>query len=289
MGPTAVGKSDAAEHLAESLEAQLVSADAFQAYRLMDIGTAKPVRKHLYRLVDFKDPHESYGVGEFVQLAVPELENCFEQGRNVVVVGGTGLYIRALFEEYADLLPEPDPEVRRELRARCDSQGVDSLAAELRRLAPDLSPHFDVRNPVRVIRALEKLMQPLNAITVRLPSFRKAKFGLDVATEVLDGRISQRTQNMVHNGWVGEVQHLLSLGYGALDPGFQAIGYRNILLVVEGTQELDEAVANTVAETRRYAKRQRTWLRSEPNLAHIVLSGDEDPKNVARRIGSCLS
>src|SRR5471030_1762482 len=109
MGPTASGKTEVAEALADQLCAQLVNADAFQIYQGMDVGTAKPLRKADYRLVDIRNPSEGFGVGEFVTLAQEVLSECWEAGKNVVVVGGTGLYMRALFEEYAEMAQAPDP------------------------------------------------------------------------------------------------------------------------------------------------------------------------------------
>src|SRR5271165_7127776 len=118
MGPTASGKTDVAEAIADALDAQLINADAFQVYRGMDIGTAKPRAKGRYRLLDLKAPNEGFGVGEFVQLAQTELNTLFQERRSAVVVGGTGLYIRALFEQYSELAASPEPALRAALMER---------------------------------------------------------------------------------------------------------------------------------------------------------------------------
>src|SRR5688572_23240532 len=118
MGPTASGKTDLAEHLADETGAQLINADAFQVYKGFDIGTAKSVNANRYELIDIREPDESFGVGEFVQLANAELERLFAGGTSAIVVGGTGLYVRALFEEYEAMSGPPDPQLRADLEAR---------------------------------------------------------------------------------------------------------------------------------------------------------------------------
>ena len=158
MGPTASGKTALAEGLADRLGAVLVNADAFQAYRGMDVGTAKPENRGRYRLLDIKKPDETYGVGEFCVRAAEELHGVHEEGRSAVVVGGTGQYVRALFEEYRDLMPDPDPA----LRARVDREAGGGGVGGPRHGAsatglPRSPPRTDLRNPVRVTRALERI------------------------------------------------------------------------------------------------------------------------------------
>jgi len=262
MGPTASGKTDLAEELAVILDAQLVNADAFQIYRGMNIGTAKPERKSEYRLLDIRNPSEGFGVGEYVSLAEVVLRECWEARRNVVVVGGTGLYIRALFEEYGEMAAAPDPD----LRNRLNEKTLDELVAELQQADRASAERVDLRNRVRVQRALERIYTPEPSVPVRLPPFQKRKYAVvrDPAETV--ERITRRVEAMVKNGWVQEVRQLANAGYAPTDPGLRALGYRAVWQHLNGEVELNEAVATTIAETRRYAKRQRTWLRSEPNL-----------------------
>ena len=153
MGPTASGKSDLAEALADRIDARLINADAFQVYRGMDIGTGKPSQKERYLLLDLVSPSEQFGLGEWLRLAVAALEEIFKQGRNAIVVGGTGLYIRALMEEYADVAAAPDPSLRASLMKR----PIEELRQELRSRAPNVFESTDIANPLRVRRALEKL------------------------------------------------------------------------------------------------------------------------------------
>jgi tRNA dimethylallyltransferase len=266
MGPTASGKTGFAEQLAEQINAQLINADAFQAYRGMDIGTAKPDRKDLYRLLDIKNPDEDYGVGEFCARAQEELETLFEQGKNAVVVGGTGLYIRALFQEYDDLKPAPDQVLRAQIQERLATEGLEEILNDLGRQDPLARLKVDPKNPVRVTRALERALDTRPPIRVSLPAFRKMKVGLLANSLLVTTRIEERTRLMVQNGWVQEVMALLAAGYSSSDPGFRAIGYTEIADYLLGKTDLEEAIATTIAQTRRYAKRQRTWLRSEPEL-----------------------
>ncbi|HVT13082.1 MAG TPA: tRNA (adenosine(37)-N6)-dimethylallyltransferase MiaA [Fimbriimonadaceae bacterium] len=283
MGPTASGKTALAEDLAGRLEARLINADAFQVYRGLDVGTAKPARREDYELIDIKEPNEAFGVGGWTHLAQAILASAFARNRNVIVVGGTGLYIRALFEEYASMAAEPDPEVR----ARLNETNIEELRERLRRLDPAIAARTDMANPVRVRRALERLEgKPMDP--VRLPPFRKVKLGLLPPTDLLDERIARRTSEMVHNGWIQEIERLSQEGFRRGDPGFRAIGYRTLWDHLERKIGLDEAIATTIAETRRYAKRQRTWLRSEPELVELSTTDDDAVRKAMERIDNVL-
>ena len=277
MGQTASGKTDLAEELARHLDAQLLNSDSFQAYRGLDIGTAKPSDKGAYRLLDIKDPDEPFGVGEWVQLACAELQPIFDSGRNAVVVGGSGLNVRALFESYDLMASAPDPHVRATLNEQFATVGLEPLVKELKSLDHEAANSIDLNNPVRVIRALEKIIAPATKIEVRLPSFRKAKFSLDVPTEVIGERISARTSSMIEGGWIQEVETLGLAGYGPNAPAFRAHGYRELWRVSQGELGLDEAIASINLQVKHYAKRQRTWLRTEPHLTVIESWGAQSP------------
>jgi tRNA dimethylallyltransferase len=276
MGETASGKTALAESLAERLDAQLVNADTFQVYRGMDVGTAKPADKSKYKLIDIKNPDEQFGVGEFVQLALPILEECYSRGKSVVVVGGTGLNIRALFEEFSGMMGTPDPELRAELNRTFAEMGLPFLVERLRQLDPEAAQVVDLANPVRVIRAIEKASVLEPQMKFRLPEFRKAKICIDVPLAELERRIETRVHQMVQNGWLLEIERLCGQGYRPDDPGFRAIGYRAMWDVAKDRKGLEQATAETVLETRRYAKRQRTWLRREPNLTRLSADSATD-------------
>lgn len=276
MGETASGKTQLAESLASELDAQLVNADSFQVYRGLDIGTAKPTATERYKLLDLKNPDESFGTGEFVKLALEVLEEAWATQRSVVVVGGTGLNIRALFEEYSEMTSPPNPELREELNAQLEQKGLGSLVEELKLLDTAASERVDLANPVRVIRAIERAKGAKESVTFRLPPFQRAKFSVENPSEVLNSRIESRVREMMQNGWALEIERLREQGYRQSDPGFRAIGYRAMWEVVEDRKDLEQAIADTVVETRQYAKRQRTWLRSEPNLIRLTADPEGD-------------
>jgi tRNA dimethylallyltransferase len=267
LGVTASGKSALAEALADHLGAVLINGDAFQVYRGMDIGTAKPTDKSRYRLLDLKEPSEGFGVGEWVTLAANEANLAYEAGQDAIVVGGTGLYIRALFEEYRDLKSGPDPEFRASISRRLETEGLAALVAELKSLDPD--SRIDVANPARVKRALERLATPSEPLDFKLPPFDRIKLGIDAPTIETDIRIEERVDRMLAGGWVDEVAKLRKNGFGPGDPGFRAIGYSELWQLIAQNGSLPDARESIVRETRRYAKRQRTWMRREPHLKTI--------------------
>ncbi len=278
MGPTGAGKTHVAEKLADSIGAELLNADAFQIYRGFDIGTSKPKDAGRYHLINIRGPKESFGAGEFCSLSMQILESAFERGRDVVVVGGTGFYVRALFEEYENMKSEPDPALRQMLMKQEREKGVEFMAAELIRLQPDAAEMVDAKNPVRVRRALERALTLAGTIEVKLPAFKKAKFVLNWNTEQLDARLSRRVDEMFDEGWSAEVAGLLEAGVTKDVPAMRAIGYHNIIELLEGKVAESEARAQITLNTRQYAKRQRTWLRSEPNVVGIDLDGDQGLK-----------
>lgn len=272
MGPTGSGKTVLAERLANELDAQLINADAFQVYRGFTIGTAKPHRAQEYELVDILEPSEAFGVGEWVRRASSVLRRLHTENRSAVFVGGTGFYIRALFERYDEMSPEPDEEVRLALMAREKQDGLGALVEELRAKAPDIASRVDLKNPIRVRRALEKLATPAEKLDVNFPPFRSLKVGISPTVLDLDRNLAVRCDTMIAEGWIEEVREILATGLPLSAPAWRAIGYYTLVELIEGRIELDEARRQIVLLTRQYAKRQRTWLRSEPNLEIIELS-----------------
>lgn len=286
MGPTASGKTGVAEALSDRLGAVLVNADAFQIYRDLDIGTAKPDDKSRYRLLDLREPNETFGVGEWAQLAQEELKKAYESNKDVILVGGTGLYIRALMEEYDAMQGPPDPGLRAELNARLEREGLPSLVKELKLLNAAAYEAVDLANPARVIRAIERARTPPVQVKIQIPAFQRLKFAIDVPSTVLIGRIENRVRQMVQNGWSLEIEGLRKKGFLPTDPGLRAIGYRAMWRASVGEMTIEEAIEATVLETRRYAKRQRTWLRSEPNLQWVSAGPGGDPE---RKISDFLA
>lgn len=271
VGPTGVGKTSLALALADEHGAEIVNADALQVYRGFDIGTAKPTPEERARaphhLVDILDPRERYSAGEFARRARTAIDGILGRGRPVLVVGGSGLYHRALFEGLSPV-PPGDPEVRRQLRERLASEGLEPLAAELAEVDPPTASRLAPGDTQRVLRALEVARVsgvPLSVWIERQPQGSKPlpaiHVGLTLPRPVLYDAIERRTTKMLDDGWLREVERLLSSGLSRDVPAFQAIGYRELARHLEGESSFEDAIEETIRSTRRYAKRQLTWFR----------------------------
>lgn len=276
MGPTASGKTALAERLADHFDAALLSADAFQIYRGLDIGTAKPGRREKYSFIDIREPDESFGVGEYVGLAAAKLSEIYQESRNAIIVGGTGLYIRALLEGYADMHEPPDPGIRSEIANDIERLGLDCVYDRLLQIDPESAARVDSSNPRRVARALEKAMGNEQRISFELPPFTIIKLGLMPPKEALDRSIEERLSAMMQRGFAKEVEDLIAGGLEESAPAMRAIGYRTMAQSTRGEVSQEEAYESILAETRRYAKRQRTWLRKEPRLTCFAAEPGED-------------
>ena len=269
-GPTGSGKSDCAECLADRYGARLVNADASQTYIGLDIGTSKPESREGYSLLDVVKPTDTMTLGMWLSLARVELAKAFADSQSVIVVGGTGLYLRALFENYDAVTQPPTPGVRADLRLRLATEGLGSLVERLREQAPDIAQATDLKNPNRVLRALERLSsgEAIRELPC-LPPFMRLKVGLAPDPQLLDEGLMARVIRMFAQGWTKEVQGLLDQGIPSTAPGMRAIGYREIATSLQEGDNAHLLVDLIYLRTRQYAKRQRTWLRSEPNLVVI--------------------
>ena len=279
LGATATGKSALALAVAEALGGEIVNADALQVYRGLDVGTAKPTaeerRRVPHHLIDVLEPHETFSAGEFARRARAAIDEIRGRSRLPIVVGGSGFYLRALF---AGLSPVPpgDLEVRRLLRQRLAAEGLPALAAELARVDPAMAARLAPGDTQRVLRGLEVAAvsgRPLSAWLERQPSTAERltalRIGLTLPRTVLYDRIEGRVVRMVERGWVDEVRGLLERGHGPDLPAFQAIGYRELVRHVLGEWTLARAMAEIVKATRRFAKRQETWFRREPEVTWL--------------------
>jgi len=272
VGPTATGKSALALELAVRLGGELVSADAFQVYRGLDIGTAKPTPEERARvphhLVDFKDPREGYSAGEYARDARAAISDAAGRGRLPIVVGGCGLYVRAALD---GLMAEPlrDPVLRGRLEADWEESGGDVLLARLAEVDPETAGKLSPRQRDRILRALEiSLLSGRPASLVRrqaghLPSLPTVYIGLAAPRQELYARIEARVDRFFEAGLVGEVEGLLASGVPPEAPAMRAIGYRQVAGHLMGAHSLAEAVRLTKRDTRRYAKRQETWWRGD--------------------------
>ncbi|WP_106478653.1 tRNA (adenosine(37)-N6)-dimethylallyltransferase MiaA [Phytohalomonas tamaricis] len=287
MGPTASGKTDCAIALHEQMNAELISVDSAMVYRGMDIGTAKPSPAELarapHRLIDIRDPAEPYSAADFRRDALAEMSRISAAGKVPVLVGGTMLYFKLLFEGAAEL-PEADAGVRAELEAQREREGLQALHAELSAVDPTSAARIHVNDPQRLMRALEvyrltgqplsehwqrqsRSIFPWNVVSIALAPSDRA---------VLHKRIEHRFIQMLELGFLSEVKALRARNdlHLAL-PSMKSVGYRQVWEHLEGHYDLDQMQMRGIIATRQLAKRQLTWLRSWQGV-HWVDSTQED-------------
>lgn len=275
VGPTASGKTDLALALAQRFGVEILVADSRQVYRGMNLGTAKPGATAQatvpHHLIDLVEPDEPFTVAQWVERAralVPEIEG---RGRIPLLVGGTGLYVAALVDGH-DYAAQPwSPEVRARLADELETEGLDSLAARLGREDPATAARTDLRNPRRVLRALERVVAGGGGVALRTEPFsgRVAIIGLDRPRPELHRRIDQRAAWLFGNGLLDEVRDLVAAGYGPELRPMTGHGYREAAAVLAGEWSLERAIEVTAQRTRQYAKRQLTWFRRDPRVMWI--------------------
>ncbi len=274
QGPTASGKTAVACALADLLPVDLISADSRQIYRHMNIGTAKPdadeLARHPHACIDIRNPDEDYSAGMFASDAPASIKSALEKGRIPVIVGGSGLYIRAaclgLFDE-SDADAKGLKAVREELTATLHSEGIDKLYAELQRSDPAAAEKYTDRNPRRILRALEfyringRPLTEARRADAREPDFHCEFYQIDLQRDELYRRINERAQAMFTAGLVEECEALLTMGYDPAANALNTVGYKEVFALLRGEIDRDEALELTARKTRNYAKRQLTWFR----------------------------
>jgi tRNA dimethylallyltransferase len=275
-GPTASGKSELALRLAHALDAEIVNADSMQIYRRLDIGTAKPlpdqqteIRHHLIDVVDAAQP---FSAADFVVAADAAIKDIVSRGKRVVVVGGTGLYIRALLHGLIDS-PTAAGELRLALQDEAGRVGNEAMLEKLRQIDPDMAAILHPNNLVRIIRALEVYQlsgiplsryQKEHAFAAR--RYDTLQLGIAVDRAVLYERIEERVERMLAAGLLAEVSGLLSGGFGADLKSMRSIGYKESVARLSGILSAGEAARLIKRDTRRYAKRQLTWFKADPDI-----------------------
>ena len=294
VGPTAIGKSRVAIQVAKIWGTEILSADSTQVYRGMDIGTDKPTpADHAevpHRLIDLVEPDQSFNVGEFRKHAVREIARLHDEGRLPLVVGGTGLYVRALLRGLWPG-PPPNPVLRKQLEREAVEGGMEALVAELRQVDPDLGNVLHPNDRIKILRALEVFRQtglPLS-VAHRQHQFQERPFrslvlGLTMERESLHRRIEDRVEVEIAKGLVEETRRLLDKGYARESVPMKSLGYRQISGYLEGEYSYEEAVRRLKRDTRHFAKRQMTWFRKEPNVQWIEVSPHEHSMDIARRV-----
>lgn len=280
VGPTGCGKTDLSIRLARHYSAPILSTDSRQIYRRMAIGTAQPTVEQLksveHHFIASHDIKDSLSCGEYEVLALARLEKLFVRHDYVVAVGGSGLYVRALCEGMDDL-PPADEALRNQLMERLTAEGVESLALELKKLDPAYYEAVDRKNPARVVRALEVCLQTGRPYSGQRSGMRRerpfaiSKIGIDLPREVLYERIDRRVDAMLAEGLEAEAHALFPYrGLNAL----RTVGYSELFDYFEGRTTKEEAVELIKRNSRRYAKRQLTWFRRDPEVRWFAPDDD---------------
>lgn len=275
-GPTGIGKTTVAIDLAQHFEGQIIGADSMQVYKYMDIGTAKPTAEEqarvVHHMVDFVEPDESFDAAQYATRARAKIIELNQQHITPFVVGGTGLYIKALlyglFDETAS-----DPETRDRLKAEAGVHGIQCLYERLSRMDPETANRLHPNDTYRILRALEVIESTGQTISKHHkkhgffdPSFESLKIGLNLDRALLYERINRRVDAMISAGFLDEVKDLLARGYSANLKPMQSIGYRHMVDYIEGRLNWAECVRTMKRDHRRYAKRQLTWFGADAEI-----------------------
>jgi len=284
-GPTALGKTAVAIDLAKSFNGEIIGADSMQVYRYMDIGTAKPTPDEQaevsHHMIDIVDPDEPFDARLFSKMASEKIMTLNARGITSFVVGGTGLYIKALvsglFDEAAS-----DPDIRRRLKEEAKDRGADFLYNCLSQCDPETAERLHSNDTYRILRALEvyeltgkRISEYHHEHRFADNPFNVLKIGLNMNRDFLYNRINQRVDAMINAGLLKEVKGLLARGYSADLKPMRSIGYRHMVDYIKGRFSWEESLRTLKRDTRRYAKRQVTWFKADSEIKW------SDPKRVA--------
>ena len=298
LGPTGVGKTGVSILLAKALNTEIISADSMQIYRHMDIGTAKPSKEERatvrHHMIDIVNPSEAYSTGKYIEAVVPIIEGLHKTKRIPVVVGGTGLYIKAMTR---GIFSGPSADwTLREYLLSMEKEENGSLYNYLKELDPEAAEKITPNDTRRIIRALEvclKSKETLSEMQKKLTSplpFEFIKIGLSRERKELYNMIEERVDKMIIDGLVNEVKKVIEMiGNSEIPlPSMQAIGYKDIAMYLNGEITLDEAVRLIKRGTKRYAKRQFTWFRKEEDIHWVNITGINESHEAFMRVNHVL-
>jgi len=277
-GPTATGKSDLAVEVAQAINGEIINADSMQLYRGMDIGTAKLSLAERggvpHHLLDILDVSQDASVAHYQSLARNVIDNLRSQNKAVVIVGGTGLYIKSIIDEMN--FPETDPQLRLQLEAEAEQLGAAELYSRLRLLDPEAAAAIEPANTRRIIRALEVIEVTGKPYSANLPSDTSLRypdahhFGLSVERSNLAPRIEARVSRMWQKGLVAEVGSLIEQGLLDGATAQRAIGYAQVIAMKRGDIDEPTAIEETITATRQYVRRQETWFKRDSRIQWIA-------------------
>ena len=276
-GPTASGKTSLAVALAKALDGEVISCDSMQIYRGMDIGTAKPTPEEMdgivHHMLDVVSPADDFSVSRYCEMADPILQDILARGKTAIIAGGTGLYMDALIRGNS-FAPFPSTGMREQLEAEADAIGMEAMAEKLRTIDPESAARLPVNDRKRILRALEVYFETGMTITQHNlqtqaipPKYKPLWFALeDENRQDLYDRIDARVDIMLELGLLEEIRKLLAEGIPEKCTAMQAIGYKEFIDAIHGYCTLQEAADLVKQSSRRYAKRQLTWLRRNPAI-----------------------
>ena len=280
-GPTASGKTALSILLAKEMDGEIVSCDSMQVYKDMDIGTAKPTREEQagipHHMLSVAEPWEDFSVSRYCAMADPIVEDILRRGKSPIIVGGTGLYMDALIRGNA-FAPCPSTGRREELEALAASQGIEAVIERLRAVDPESAARLHPSDQKRIIRAMEVYLETGMTITEHNrktqeipPKYHPIRFALaDRQRQTLYDRIDRRVDAMVEAGLIDEIQGLLARRIPEKCTAMQAIGYKEFVAALHGACSLEEAAGQVKQSSRRYAKRQLTWFRRNPENIWLI-------------------
>ena len=290
-GPTASGKTALAVALAKTTGGEVVSCDSMQVYRNMDIGTAKPTLEEMegvpHHMLSVADPEEDFSVSRYCEMATPIVEDILARGKNAIVAGGTGLYMDALIRGNS-FAPYPTTGRREELEQLAKNEGIESVLCKLKEVDPESAARLHPSDQKRIIRAMEVYLETGETITEHNrktqlipPRFSPVWFALaDRDRQALYDRIDKRVLQMLDAGLIPEIQHLLSSGVPEKATSMQAIGYKEFVDALCGRISMEEATAMVQQASRRYAKRQLTWFRRNPDIHWLCREPGEGTQEI---------
>lgn len=298
VGPTAVGKTKLSIALAKAFNGEIINADAMQVYRGLDIGTAKITAAEAdgiaHHLIDIRNPDEPYTVADFQKDARQVISEISRRGRLPILVGGSGLYIKAALFDYRFGSPGANSEFRNAMARIATEKGADFLYEKLRTVDPEAAERIDAHNTVRVIRALEiyhETGEPASRRQIRAPDeslYRLLSIGLSMERPALYRRINARVEQMIDDGLLHEARRLYDRGMQATQAA-RAIGYKEFFPYFEGKITLEEAVRRLKQNSRRYAKRQMTWFRRQMAVRWFDVTGAESGPSELEQIASFVA
>ena len=299
-GPTASGKTALAVALAQELNGEVVSCDSMQVYRRMDIGTAKPSREEMqgivHHMLDVAEAWEDFSVSRYCEMAAPIVDDILSRGKTAIIAGGTGLYMDSLIRGN-DFAPIPSTGMRQRLEQQADEEGIEVLLQQLAAVDPEAAARLHLADRKRIIRALEVYLETGETITAHnartqaiAPRYEPLWLGLDFENrQTLYDRINLRVDLMLQQGLIDEIRNLLASGIPEKATALQAIGYKEFVDALAGRASPDAAAEQVKLSSRRYAKRQLTWFRRNPNMHWITRADDENFEEIlarARRIAA---